>query len=294
MATDIGGIWRTVGGRRIFIKDGEDLETAMKKSGKFKKNEIKNKDDDKKETNKNIIDKNTEEFSKKIMNQDKESAIVFDDDGKEIMFKDGEQHKVEFKGKELEQLKNMNFTHNHPTTSDYDSTFSKQDLMFAYDNDLKSMTTINQKGDIIKLERDKSIKYDDEHKPGFLAADYQRKKEEFAKGRSIGELDDAAKDIDNWLKENSEKYGYKYERKIKSETNEIKKNTDKIISKKSNYTNEELYNMNSRQLATLLVENQIERGIVKPENKEKQIQARLTGSLKMSKKSLYEYVKKYL
>ena len=36
MATDIGGVWRTVGGRRIFIKDGEDLETAMKKSGKFK------------------------------------------------------------------------------------------------------------------------------------------------------------------------------------------------------------------------------------------------------------------
>ena len=34
--SDIGGVWRTVGGRRIFIKDGEDLETAMKKSGKFK------------------------------------------------------------------------------------------------------------------------------------------------------------------------------------------------------------------------------------------------------------------
>ena len=35
MATDIGGVWRTVGGRRIFIKDGEDLATAMKNSGKF-------------------------------------------------------------------------------------------------------------------------------------------------------------------------------------------------------------------------------------------------------------------
>lgn len=34
---DIGGVWRTVGGRRIFIKDGEDLETAMKNSGKFGK-----------------------------------------------------------------------------------------------------------------------------------------------------------------------------------------------------------------------------------------------------------------
>lgn len=47
MATDIGGVWRTVGGRRIFIKDGENLETAMKKSGKFKKIEKKDKDGNK-------------------------------------------------------------------------------------------------------------------------------------------------------------------------------------------------------------------------------------------------------
>lgn len=33
-----GGVWRTVGGRRIFIKDGEDLSTAMKNSGKFNGN----------------------------------------------------------------------------------------------------------------------------------------------------------------------------------------------------------------------------------------------------------------
>lgn len=29
------GVWRTVGGRRIYIEDGEDLKTAMDKSGKF-------------------------------------------------------------------------------------------------------------------------------------------------------------------------------------------------------------------------------------------------------------------
>ena len=39
--SDLGGVWRTVGGRRIFIKDGEDLATAMKNSGKFlKKKEL--------------------------------------------------------------------------------------------------------------------------------------------------------------------------------------------------------------------------------------------------------------
>lgn len=51
--SDLGGVWRTVGGRRIFIKDGEDLATAMKNSGKFGK---------KKENNKN----NREEKIKKL------------------------------------------------------------------------------------------------------------------------------------------------------------------------------------------------------------------------------------
>ena len=53
-------------------------------------------------------------------------------------------------------------------------------------------------------------------------------------------------------------------------------------------------NMSRQQLATLLVENQIERGIIKPESKQRQIQARLTGSIKMSKDALIEYAKKYL
>lgn len=41
MLDDIGGVWRTVGGRRIFIKDGEDLKTAMKNSGKFNRKKEK-------------------------------------------------------------------------------------------------------------------------------------------------------------------------------------------------------------------------------------------------------------
>lgn len=30
------GVWRTIGGRKVFIKNGQDLETAMKESGKFR------------------------------------------------------------------------------------------------------------------------------------------------------------------------------------------------------------------------------------------------------------------
>lgn len=39
------GVWRTVGGRRIFIRDGEDLSNAMKRSGKFKSTKKKNSKD---------------------------------------------------------------------------------------------------------------------------------------------------------------------------------------------------------------------------------------------------------
>ena len=43
--SDLGGVWRTVGGRRIFIKDGQTLASAMRKSGKFgKKVKDKNKE----------------------------------------------------------------------------------------------------------------------------------------------------------------------------------------------------------------------------------------------------------
>ena len=77
MTKDIGGVWRTVGGRRIFIKDGEDLATAMKNSGKFRnkkeKEEIKDKDDNKKngkkeyEKNNQQNDSDNKENKKRIL-----------------------------------------------------------------------------------------------------------------------------------------------------------------------------------------------------------------------------------
>lgn len=39
MAQELNGVWRTVGGRRIFIAEGQSLSEAMKKSGKFNRKE---------------------------------------------------------------------------------------------------------------------------------------------------------------------------------------------------------------------------------------------------------------
>ena len=65
---DEDGVWRTIGGRRVFIKTGQSLADAMKESGKFKKSETKNPEIDKKENpyatnNKGGIDDNSSEFA---------------------------------------------------------------------------------------------------------------------------------------------------------------------------------------------------------------------------------------
>ena len=44
--TGATGVFRTVGGRRIFIKEGQDLASAMKESGKFGKKEIEKPNED--------------------------------------------------------------------------------------------------------------------------------------------------------------------------------------------------------------------------------------------------------
>jgi len=40
---DEKGVWRTIGGKHIFIRNGQDLDDAMRESGKFKNTRIKNK-----------------------------------------------------------------------------------------------------------------------------------------------------------------------------------------------------------------------------------------------------------
>lgn len=41
------GVWRTIRGRRIFIADGEDLESAMNRSGKFNNEDVQKQHNDK-------------------------------------------------------------------------------------------------------------------------------------------------------------------------------------------------------------------------------------------------------
>lgn len=73
MADDIGGVWRTVGGRRIFIKDGQDLASAMKESGKFNtKTRIK---DGINKTLKEMKDEELQELKNKTKNDEVKKTV---------------------------------------------------------------------------------------------------------------------------------------------------------------------------------------------------------------------------
>lgn len=56
----------------------------------------------------------------------------------------------------------------------------------------------------------------------------------------------------------------------------------------------ELEKMTRKELAEVIVNDQIKRGIVKAENKEIQIKARLTGMFKMGWLDLYETAKQFI
>lgn len=68
-----GGVWRTVGGRRIFIKDGQDLASAMKQSGKFN-TKASIKDSINKTLNK-MSDEELQELKKKTKNDEVKKTV---------------------------------------------------------------------------------------------------------------------------------------------------------------------------------------------------------------------------
>ena len=66
MSKELGGVWRTIGGRRVFIKDGQDLVSAMRESGKFNTN--------KKSTNRQKDDIMTPKYIRKNVEKDYNTA----------------------------------------------------------------------------------------------------------------------------------------------------------------------------------------------------------------------------
>ena len=144
--SDLGGVWRTVGGRRIFIKDGEDLETAMKNSGKF--GDGTNKDYSKMNIQQlqQKLDKDVEEYFSK--NNIKEAEGI-----KTMGFGDGlKDMDEEWKKQQLSYIAELNDDYNSNIMSinykkddtTHGSSFIENDYdmgMLTYQNNLKDKET---------------------------------------------------------------------------------------------------------------------------------------------------------
>ena len=206
------GVWRTVGGRRIFIKDGEDLETAMKKSGKFGKKEIEEKIETKGKTTKELNNrKNLVDYIKWQLDIDLEKAIT---------------------EKQFSPRKGLNIDSRKLSKNEFNSLKSKllkEEIRIESNGVYDYFITYPPKKEPLKIEKSKIL-------------------------------------------------------------------TTKTADKKDNLNitqAKDFSSMTRKELATLLVEDQIKRGIIKIESKEKQIKARLTGQFKMSHLDLIDYARRY-
>ena len=203
---DIGGVWRTVGGRRIFIKDGEDLSTAMKNSGKFGNKKEKSKKG-----------KEINDFEDKIRNNETETIGVFNEKGELIFEKtDDEKNIVNISTEEGKKLINGTLTHNHPTGVN----FSGQDIDAAFKKGLKEIRAVHSNGEY-SLKRTFEIGKEIPENYFNFAKDYNEAINDYARNtvdkiyERTGNPGRCNKMIDtfrdNWLKENAKKYGWEYE-----------------------------------------------------------------------------------
>lgn len=166
MSDDIGGVWRTVGGRRIFIKDGQDLATAMKESEKFKKTVGLNSNDnitlenhskpkllttldDLSEKN---IEKVLKNYEKKLKDDKIENAIVITKEGN-VYQCFGNKTNVWPDVDLGDEIIGSSITHNHPKT-ETNYSFSSADIRLFEKYKLSKLRGIDDKY-IYELDRNK-------------------------------------------------------------------------------------------------------------------------------------------
>lgn len=88
--TNEEGVWRTIGGRRVFIRTGQSLGDAMRESGKFKNLKEKNTED------KNV--QSVKDFRKKLRGLENYHEEL--DIGNDTIIKTGDRYAIKKKGEE--------------------------------------------------------------------------------------------------------------------------------------------------------------------------------------------------
>lgn len=190
--SDIGGVWRTVGGRRIFIKDGDDLVTAMKSSGKF---------GNKKNNTSDIKEKINDFFKDKDLT--KEHLIMFNDKGDILQTIEGKDDSNVGDLKTLTKMitnkkDTLLIAHNHPNNTS-----------FSY-KDIRAFNSFKSVNSIVVVTNDKFYTLSKNNvnkiKSSTFKKDYYKIRENLEKqnGKKNKNLDLANKEI-------ADKIGWRYE-----------------------------------------------------------------------------------
>lgn len=103
---DLGGVWRTVGGRRIFIKDGQDLYEAMNDSGKFTNLKKTNSQRKKNDLNKGDVFVNKNGVKVEIVDVDEKGNTL-----RKMVQPDGKEDFKNFNEKDVKAMLNQNGYH---------------------------------------------------------------------------------------------------------------------------------------------------------------------------------------
>lgn len=157
------------------------------------------------EKHQSLLNNGIVDHSKKLQSLDHEEAIIFNMEGKQLDHKKGSVGAVQFDKTTARSYKGQNLTHNHPYNEYGTRLFSVEDIDFADNNGLSSITTIDKDGAIRVLYRDKYfIPEDSDHFQGMLSGKY----------RHI-----PTKEKEQWLFDNAEKYGWKYEKVLTNTDN---------------------------------------------------------------------------
>ena len=161
------GVWRTIGGRRIFIKTGQNLSSAMKESGKFK---IKNKKKETKTNSKNQIITQEEKNKKMIEIQNESKRLESERDKKneklKQLYNDGkidndkyDEEWLKINDEYRDKSQELGFKSIYDEKKDNYMTIEKDDIFYDESKDYLKKEKPSNTNEFTDQEKDSLYKY---------------------------------------------------------------------------------------------------------------------------------------
>lgn len=164
---DIGGVWRTIGGRRVFIKTGQSLSSAMKESGKFKASDVKREEYHKAkaehevmESQKKVLENKNPDMSDKLhekyneaKKKNKELEMLYDEP--DAWKYEGDVSKLKGKHISKEYSKNYDYEKNMPEGAKFSKMLEENNVKtFADEITEEDKKNLKKLEEIIKKDKE--------------------------------------------------------------------------------------------------------------------------------------------